>query len=139
MSADYINYTILVFALGFLSLGLFKSVRDSFFTEIYTYTYGFTYTNEDGHKAFSEMQTMALTHPKDISFFTLAQQSIREKGYENYRYVSDPNFQLAYAMYLNSSWRRTSVLLKAQEAERKKKAEREEPTLDELANSAEAA
>ena len=135
------NYDLLLIGSWILLIValLAKTVQSTLFSQVFVYTYGFTHTNEDGHKAFSEMQTMALTHPKDISFFTLAQQSIREKGYENYRYVSDPNFQLAYAMYLNSSWRRTSVLLKAQEAERKKKAERAEPTLDEPANSTEAA
>lgn len=125
------------FAFGMLSVAVFFMLRGLFFTQMFTYTYGFTFTDKDGQKAYSEVQTLSMTKPNDISFFRLAQQSIRENGFRNYAYISDPQFQLAYAMYVNSCWRRTSVLMKAQE-KKKKDTERAEAT-DKPADSTEVA
>ena len=121
---------LLIFAL------LFRPVRDAFFTQMHTYTYGFSFTDQAGSKVYSEVVTQSAGAPKEISFFQLCQQAVRGNGSPNYVYHSDPNFQLSYAMHLTSCWRRTSVLLKAQEKKRQE-SEKREPQL--AADSTEAA
>lgn len=128
-----------VFIIGVMSSAAFLLLRDQFFTKMFTYTYGFTFTGEDGRKAYSEVQTLSMTKPNDVSFFHLAQQSIRENGFRGYNYIDDPQFQLAYAMYVNSCWRRTATLLKAQEERKRKEKAREEAAADESTDSDKAA
>ena len=131
MILTYIDWLML----GLIAiLGVFVC-KELFFTKVFMYTYGFTFTDKDGKKAYSEVQTMSITSPMDTSFFRLAQQSVVKNGFPGYVYNSDPNFHLSYAMYLNSCWRRTSVLEK-QAAN--KKDEREESTIDESADRTEA-
>lgn len=123
-----------VFLYGVIASAVLLLLRDLFFTKMYTYTYGFSFTTADGTKAFSEVQTQSMAKPQDISFFRLCQQAIRDNGHKDYDYVRDPQFQLAYAMYVNSCWRHTATLVKASK-KKKEEASREESTADESADS----
>lgn len=115
-------------------------LRDIFFTKIYTYTYGFSFTDAKGNKSFSEISTQSPTAPTDQSYFGLAQESVRRNNprYE-YEFAKDPQFQLAYAQYLSSTWRRTATLLKAQEERKRKEKAREDAAADEPTDSDKAA